>query len=127
MGFANYIPGYGPVERPTGAIMVLPGFGLIVGGILPADALLIVDLEVIAARIVEERAELVLGALADMRKSAPRELFSRLRCKWRFKGPECGYTGIGATCEKTIMACYSYGNVGRFGAFPAIPGASLSG
>ncbi len=42
-------------------------------------------------------------------------------CPWMFKGSECGYSGAGATCDKTISTCKGYGNEANFGGFPSIP------
>jgi hypothetical protein len=39
-------------------------------------------------------------------------------CLWAFKSPECGYSGVAATCDKTIATCRSLQNIERIGCFP---------
>jgi hypothetical protein len=53
----------------------------------------------------------------------PREKFSRVRCRYRFKtDPRCGYAGAETTCDLTIETCENtMNNVSNFGAFPGIP------
>lgn len=51
----------------------------------------------------------------------PRGRFNRGYCRFRFKSPECGYTGSEASCNKLVSRCRELENFGRFGAFPAIP------
>jgi len=38
----------------------------------------------------------------------------------RFKGPQCGYSGVETTCDRTIEACTARSNAARFGGFEQI-------
>ena len=51
----------------------------------------------------------------------PRKSFYRSYCRFRFKGPECGYTGSAESCDKTMTRCRELNNIERFGGFPGIP------
>lgn len=53
------------------------------------------------------------------RKSPPQKIGSS--CLHRFKGPECGYAGVDASCQKTRAACTAKSNLSRFGGFDLIP------
>jgi len=43
------------------------------------------------------------------------------RCRWRFGGPECGYTGRFTGCDKTLSSCLERCNAAQFGGFPGMP------
>lgn len=67
-------------------------------------------------------AVLALGSSLDVLNiTLPRRKFFRAYCQFRYKGLECGYSGPEGTCNKTFTQCEAYGNVSRFGAYPAIP------
>ncbi len=51
----------------------------------------------------------------------PKRVYSRNYCQWRFKGVECGYSGVEIECNKTKQRCKELNNYIRFGGFPAIP------
>lgn len=55
----------------------------------------------------------------------PMRLQTRNYCPFLFKGTECGYSGAGDSCGKTISACRAYSNVERFGGFPSIPSRKI--
>lgn len=44
-----------------------------------------------------------------------------IECPWLFRGPECGYAGVGASCNKSWAQCSSYGNTDRYGGFRFMP------
>jgi lambda family phage minor tail protein L len=49
-------------------------------------------------------------------------------CPWVFKGTECGYSGAGTTCAKTLAACKTYHGATAalpFGGFPGLSRVSL--
>ena len=41
-------------------------------------------------------------------------------CTWRFKSPQCGYTGGATSCNKTFTNCQSHGCQHRFNGFPSV-------
>lgn len=58
----------------------------------------------------------------------PHQRWLRHRCRWQFKGTECGWTsggtGSSETCDKTLdgaNGCAAHLNQARFGGAPSIP------
>jgi|GEM_PF-659278 len=62
-----------------------------------------------------------------LERQLPGRNFSRTACAWatRFKGIECQYTGVEATCDGTLQQCRGYNNVLRYGAQPAVPSQKI--
>lgn len=50
----------------------------------------------------------------------PKRRFIKQFCYWKFKGTECGYTGIATTCNKSLSQCKQYNNSSRYGGFPGV-------
>lgn len=53
----------------------------------------------------------------------PRRLQLRDRCSWRYKGPECGYSGPLPSCDYSLNGqngCQAHQNTLRFGGFPGL-------
>jgi len=46
-------------------------------------------------------------------------------CPFKFKGPQCGYSGNLPSCNKTLSDCRAHGNSVRFGGEPTIPQGGL--
>ena len=67
-----------------------------------------------------ETATFILTADSPFAIAAPKRRFIKQYCYWKFKGLECGYTGLGATCDKTLTNCKLLGNSPRFGGFPGV-------
>ena len=42
-------------------------------------------------------------------------------CPWRFKGPQCGYTGSETTCDRTAARCQQLNNFNNYGGCLWIP------
>ena len=53
--------------------------------------------------------------------NVPRRAFIRNRCKFKYKGEECGATSILSSCNHTKQDCIDRGNLERFGGFISIP------
>lgn len=51
------------------------------------------------------------------RQRAPRAM-QDVTCRFRFKDPNCGYTGAETVCNYTEARCRALGNFERFGGFP---------
>lgn len=51
----------------------------------------------------------------------PSGVFYRNTCRWKFKGTQCGYSGIETECNKTKQRCKDLSNIARYGGFPSIP------
>lgn len=60
-----------------------------------------------------------------MRLELPARKYWRNYCSWKFKSPECGYSGSETSCNKTFQRCGVLANRVRFGGFPSIPSRSI--
>jgi len=55
----------------------------------------------------------------------PRNTFNRTKCRWDFKGRECGYTGATySSCSNILSDCIARGQTANFGGTPGLPGGS---
>jgi len=59
--------------------------------------------------------------VCDFVAKVPRGRFNSNTCSWRYKSPECNYSGALPTCAKTLQACREHNNSPRFGGFPGVP------
>ena len=64
-----------------------------------------------------------LGAVNPLRRRFPLYMATPRSCGWIFKGAECAYAGGSASCARTLDACRTLSNSGRFGGRPGITGA----
>lgn len=87
--------------------------------------------------LTQNAAVLSLETPNYFQRISPRDVFSRDRCRLRFKGAVCGYVGTQPVCDKSVPCCISIGDderdngltrnhPRRFGGFPGIP-RGLSG
>ena len=101
------------------AIMVVNGAALT----QPPE--IIEHFEVVGADSGNYSCSFQLGAENNLTKTFPRRRQMRDYCQWRFKSPECGYTGSAPTCDLSLQGpngCGAKNNVVRFGAFPGLSG-----
>ncbi|HEV7284693.1 MAG TPA: hypothetical protein VGN75_07530 [Kaistia sp.] len=78
---------------------------------------------VVGASSKEYVATFELGAENPLMMRFPFRRQFRDRCPWRYKGPECGYTGSLPGCDYTLQGangCAVHQNSRRFGGFPGI-------
>lgn len=78
------------------------------------------DFRILALRTNAEAFTATLGNYNLNRQPFPLQRCNRDFCGWGYKGPECGYTGVEATCDKTLEGsngCKAKGNQARFEAF----------
>lgn len=64
-----------------------------------------------------------LGAENPLSMRFPRGRQAKDRCRFLYKGVECGYTGPMLRCDLTLQGqygCAAHGNTRRFGGFPGI-------
>ena len=69
-----------------------------------------------------------LGAESPFRIQFGRHNYTADACVWRYKGPQCGYTGDLPTCSyqmNGVNGCRAHNNQLRFGAFPGIDSNGL--
>lgn len=79
--------------------------------------------QVTAAETANYVCTFTLGAENNITKAFPRRRQSKDYCQWRYKGPECGYTGPMPSCDLSLKGangCKAHQNVVHFGAFPGI-------
>ena len=67
-----------------------------------------------------ETATFTMTAASPFSIIVPKRRYIKQYCYWKFKGIECGYTGVAATCDKSLIQCKEYNNSGRFGGFPGV-------
>lgn len=67
-----------------------------------------------------ENATFVMTVKSPFNINTPKRRFVKEFCYWKFKGTECGYTGTGVSCDKSLAACRGYSNSTRFGGFPGV-------
>ncbi|WP_448807459.1 hypothetical protein [Aminobacterium colombiense] len=53
----------------------------------------------------------------SFKQPCPRHAFT-MRCRHRFKGVRCGYSGAETHCDKSLTRCQALNNEARFGGFP---------
>jgi len=64
-----------------------------------------------------------LGAPNLLTKAFPNRIQYRDFCQWRYKGPQCNYTGPMNACDLSLngaQGCVAHGNQANYGAFPGI-------
>mgnify|MGYP005812322853 CR=1 FL=1 len=64
-----------------------------------------------------------LGVPNQLTQKFPARRQTKLRCQWRYKSPECGYTGSMESCDLSMdgpNGCEAHGNVRNFGGYPSI-------
>ena len=79
--------------------------------------------EVTGASAADYTVEFTLGSENPLMMRFPRGRIYKDRCRWRYKGAECGYSGPLATCDYTLQGengCAAHDNTRRFGGFPGI-------
>lgn len=98
---------------------------------LASGAALVFDFTVGNVTLTRASATLTLESPNFFQRVSPRDTVSRDRCRWRFKGKECGYVGTLSTCDKSLPTCILRGDderdsgltrnhPQRFGGFPGI-------
>jgi phage-related protein len=66
-----------------------------------------------------------LSADSPYNKQFPPRKIMKNFCSWKFKSEQCGYSGDGDFCDKTLTTCRSYNNSPRFGGFIGVGGRGL--
>lgn len=97
-------------------------------GNLSGDAELEETLELTSSSANNFSVSLTLGAESALRKNFPTSIQMRDRCRWRYKGTECGYVGALPTCDLTLQGpngCAAHTNTPNFGGFPGLKGRGV--
>lgn len=97
-------------------------------GNLSAEPELEETFEVIDASASDYKINVKLGAENALRKNFPRGVQMRDRCRWRYKGTECGYVGPIASCDLSLQGangCAAHNNTLNFGGYPGLKGRGV--
>lgn len=79
--------------------------------------------QITATQSSEYTHQFTLGAENTLMQTFPRRRQTKDFCQWRYKSPECGYTGGLASCDLTLQGpngCRVHSNELNFGAFPGL-------
>ena len=79
--------------------------------------------EVLSTSASDFAISIAIGAESMLRKIFPRRIQMRDRCPWRYKGLECGYAGVLASCDLSLQGpngCATHANTMNYGGFPAL-------
>ena len=110
-------------EQYSGGVGWKVIFKLVNSGDIEADPEIVEMVYVIAAKASNYSVEFQLGARNPLSQRFPRGTQWRDKCRWIFKGKECGYVGAAAFCDYTLQGpdgCSVHGNTLRYGALPGI-------
>lgn len=66
-----------------------------------------------------------LSAKNPYNKQFPPRRIMKSFCSWKFKSVQCGYSGSGEFCDKTLTTCRAYNNSPRFGGFVGVSSRGL--
>jgi len=87
------------------------------------------DFELVQPKKNSQWATFTLGASNPYRRRYPEYRILRNQCQYKqFGGIECGYVIPGGTtpaCDRTLTACRTFNNSGRFGGFPGAGDGSI--
>lgn len=79
--------------------------------------------EIVTASVNNWSVTISLGAESALTRRFPGNVQMRDRCRWRYKGAECGYTGGMPTCDLSLQGangCAAHGNEANFGGYPGL-------
>ncbi len=72
-----------------------------------------------------ERVTFKLGTDFVFTRRFPNTRILKDYCPFKYKGPQCGYSGSISSCKKTLADCRLHNNSVRFGGEPTIPQGGL--
>lgn len=110
-------------EAHSGGVGWKVRFKLVSADALDAPAEIEEMVYTLSSKAQNYNVEFTLGASNPLARRFPRNIQWRDKCRWRFKSPECGYTGAALTCDYTLQGdngCSPKGNTMRFGGLPGI-------
>ena len=80
---------------------------------------------VLGAKANAQWVTFTLGAANPLNKRFPNWQYIALHCRFRYKGPHCGYAGALTTCARTLDDCRAHSNSARFGGHPGLDGRGV--
>lgn len=80
------------------------------------------EFEIVGTEATAEWLTVHLGIPNPMNKRFPKEKYVANHCNWRFRSPQCGYTGEAQFCDRTYETCKRLRNTRRFGGFRGLKG-----
>lgn len=81
------------------------------------------EFTIVGARSQNFQAMFTLGAENPLTMRFPRRRQFKDRCQWRYRGPECQYSGLMPTCDFSLQGpngCAAHNNNINFGGYPGI-------
>jgi lambda family phage minor tail protein L len=114
------------VEAYQGGIGAAVTIRIVNAGLLTENyAELTTIMQVLACKCTAQWVTFTLGAINPLNRKFPPEQYIAMHCRYRFKGPHCGYSGAATSCSRTLDNCQQLGNSARFGGFPGLDGRGL--
>jgi phage-related protein len=113
------------LQGATGSKVILR---IVNAGNLSADPEMQETFDVVGSSADDFKISIVLGAENPLQRRFPSKLQMRDRCRWQYKGPECGYAGAIPTCDLSLQGangCTVHANSIRFGGFPGLKGRGV--
>lgn len=86
------------------------------------------DVKTASAKSDDYTVSIVLGTENPLTVPFPARRQTKLRCQWRYKSPECGYTGALPKCDLSLNGengCREHENEMNFGGFPTIQALNI--
>jgi len=75
------------------------------------------EFDVIACYSTSQSVSFTLGAPNPLSQKHPIDKYIALYCRFKYKGPQCKYSGSLPSCRKTYDDCQTHENESRFGGF----------
>ena len=114
------------VEKYEGGVGAAVTLRVVNAGLLAENyAELTTTLQVMACKCTAQWVTFTLGAINPLNKKFPPDQYIAMHCRFRFKGPHCGYTGTETSCSRTLDNCQALGNSARFGGHPGLDGRGI--
>lgn len=86
---------------------------------------LTVTLQVLGCKSNAQWVTFTLGGVNPLNRKFPPDQYIAMHCRFRFKGPKCGYSGSAIDCNRTLDRCKELNNSSRFGGFIGLDGQGI--
>lgn len=88
-------------------------------------ASLTIPLVVLGAKCTPLWVVFTLGCFNPINRRYPVGQYIAKHCRFRFRGPHCGYVGAQLSCDHTLDRCRALKNSARFGGHPGLDGRGI--
>lgn len=86
---------------------------------------LTLTLQILGAKSNSQYITFTLGGVNPLNRKFPPDQYIAMHCRFRFKGPKCGYSGSETDCNRNLDRCRELNNSARFGGFPGLDGQGI--